>query len=174
MAHRFNRRLVVAIGALALSLGLSGALAQDVPQGGTVTVALPAQPETLNPGLPGELSSSIVNGALFASLTAQHPETFEIVPYLADSWEANEDVTAWTFHLNQGALWHDGTPITAEDVKFTFERILDPEESAQGFPDVSHVESIEVVDDHTVTFHLKQIDGLFPDRLALGSLQPLP
>lgn len=159
---------------LALSLALGWAVAQEVPQGGTVTVALPAQPETLNPVLPGELSSSIVNGALFASLTAQHPETFEIVPYLATSWEANEDVTAWTFHLDPEALWHDGVPITAEDVRFTFERILDPEESAQGYPDVSHVETVEVVDDHTVTFHLTQVDGLFPDRLALGSLQPLP
>jgi len=172
MSRSFIRRMGATLAAVVLGLGT--AMAQDVPQGGSVTIALPAQPETLNPVLPGELSSSIVNGALFASLTAQHPETFEIVPYLADSWEANEDVTAWTFHLNPNAKWHDGTPITAEDVKFTFDRILDPEESAQGYPDVNHVESVEVVDEHTVTFHLRQVDGLFPDRLALGALQPLP
>lgn len=174
MANPSARRLSAAFGALALTLGLMWATAQDVPQGGTVTIALPAQPETLNPVLPGELSSSIVHGALFASLTVQHPESFEIVPYLADSWEANDDVTAWTFHLNPNALWHDGTPITAEDVRFTFERILDPAESAQGYPDVNHVTSVEVIDDHTVTFHLNQSDGLFPDRLALGALQPIP
>lgn len=170
-ARRFFLPLLL-LAAVALASG--AALAQGIPQGGSITIALPAQPETLNPVLPGELSSSIVNGALFASLTAQHPETFEIVPYLADSWEANEAVTAWTFHLNPDAKWHDGVPITADDVKFTFDRILDPSESAQGYADVSHVESVEVVDEHTVTFHLKSVDGLFPDRLALGALQPLP
>lgn len=168
-----KQRISHTLAALALSVVAFGA-AQEVPQGGTVTIALPAQPETLNPTLPGELSSSIVAGALFASLTAQHPETFEIVPYLADSWEANETVDAWTFHLNKDALWHDGQPITAHDVAFTFERIIDPDESAQAYPDVNHIESIEVVDDHTVTFHLQHVDGLFPDRLALGALQPLP
>ncbi|MHC5879774.1 ABC transporter substrate-binding protein, partial [Streptococcus pyogenes] len=77
--------------------------------------------------------------ALFAPLTAQHPETFEIVPYLATSWEANADVTAWTFHLHPDAKWHDGVPLTAQDVKFTFDRILDPTENAQSYADVKHV-----------------------------------
>lgn len=154
---------------------LSSTIAQTEPQqGGEATIALPAQPETLNPVLIGELSSSIVNGALFASLTAQNPETFDIEPYLAERWEAADDLLSWTFYLRQDALWHDGTPITADDVKFTFDRILDPEESAQGLADVSHVSSVEVIDDHTVRFVLSQVDGQFPDRLALGSLQPLP
>lgn len=174
MHRRLRTRLSSSLLALGVALVIGVGASQGVPQGGSVTIALPAQPETLNPVLPGELSSNIVAGALFAGLTVQHPETFEIVPYLADSWEANDSVTAWTFHLNPNARWHDGEPLTAEDVKFTFDRVLDPAENAQGYPDVKHIESVEVVDAHTVTFHLKQVDGLFPDRLALGNLQPLP
>lgn len=173
MIRQTPRWLAAAAASVAL-LVTSGAVAQDAPKGGTVTIALPAQPESLNPILPGELSSSIVQGALFAPIVAQHPETFEIVPYLAMSWEPNDAVTAWTFHLNPAAKWHDGVALTAEDVKFTFDRVLDPTENAQSYPDVKHVERVEVIDQHTVTFHLSQVDGLFPDRLALGSLQPLP
>jgi len=178
MTSQLAKRFISTAAALlllpALLLGAAQGAPQGAPQGGTVTIALPAQPESLNPILPGELSSSIVQGALFAPLTAQHPETFEIVPYLATSWEANADVTAWTFHLHPDAKWHDGVPLTAHDVKFTFDRILDPTENAQSYADVKHVERVEVVDEHTVTFHLSQVDGLFPDRLALGALQPLP
>ena len=169
------RSLVAAATALVLAgfLALGGfAAAQE--EGGVLRVALPAQPETYNPILLGELSSSIVYNTLFAPLVAQHPETFDLDPYLATSWEANEAVDAWTFHLNPDATWHDGEPVTAEDVQFTFERILDPEENAPGRADVEHIESIEVVDEHTVTFHLSRVDGMFPDRLSLGGLQPLP
>lgn len=160
---------------LAFVLTLGSAAAQtELPQGGIVRIALPAQPETFNPVLIGELSSSIVNGALFAPLTAQHPETFAIEPYLAERWEPSDDLKSWTFYLRRDALWHDGMPITAEDVKFTFDRIIDPDENAQGFADMRNLERVEVIDTYTVRFVLREVDGMFPDRLALGSLQPLP
>jgi peptide/nickel transport system substrate-binding protein len=158
--------------ALLTALLLGTATAQQ--DGGVLRVALPAQPETYNPVLLGELSSSIVYNALFAPLVAQDPETFDLDPYLADSWEANDAVDAWTFHLNRDATWHDGTDISADDVVFTFERILDESENSPGRADVAHIERIEAVDEHTVTFHLAEVDGMFPDRLSLGGLQPLP
>src|SRR5690606_15769067 len=87
---------------------------------------------------------------------------------------ANEDVTVWTFYLRRDVKWHDGVPFTAHDVKFTFDRILDPSENAQAHQDMKELERVEVVDDYTVRFYLRSPDGLFPDRLALGSLNPLP
>ena len=171
----YRKRSILLIAVLGFALLLGGATAQsENPQGGTVRVALPAQPETFNPVLLGELSSSIVYNAVFASLTVQHPETFAVEPYLADSWEASEDLRSWTFYLNQDARWHDGVPVTAEDVKFTFDRIIDPEENAQGYADMSILDRVEVIDTHTVRFVLNEVDGMFPDRLSLGSLQPLP
>ncbi len=166
-------RLVALAAACALAVPLGGAaLAQQ--EGGTLTVALPAQPETFNPVLLGELSSSIVYNALFAPLVAQDPETFDLDPYLATEWEPNEAVDAWTFHLHPDATWHDGTPVTADDVVFTFERILDPEENSPGLADVGHIDRVVADDERTVTFHLSEVDGMFPDRLSLGGLQPLP
>lgn len=170
MIRAYVRRSLRLAAVLAVALGAASALAQ----GGSLRVALPAQPETFNPVLIGELSSSIVYNAIFAPLVGQNPETFDLDPYLATRWEANDAVTAWTFHLDPRATWHDGAPVTAHDVAFTFERILDPEESSPSRADVAHIDRVEVVDDHTVTFHLTTVDGMFPDRLSLGGLQPLP
>jgi peptide/nickel transport system substrate-binding protein len=142
--------------------------------GGVARIAIQTQPGSFNPVLPAELSASIVNAALFAPLTVMNPETFAIEPYLAESWEASEDLSSWTFKLRENAVWHDGEPITAEDVEFTFERILDPEEGATNRRDLAGVESIDVVDEHTVTVQLSGPDTFFADRMALGGLEPLP
>jgi peptide/nickel transport system substrate-binding protein len=171
---RSPRPIRAALGVVALLFALLFGSAAAQEEGGVLRVALPAQPETYNPVLLGELSSSIVYNAIFAPLVAQDPETFDLDPYLAESWVANEAVDAWTFQLRDDALWHDGEPITAEDVRFTFERILDPEENSPGRADIEHIDRIEVEGDHTITFHLSEVDGMFPDRLALGGLQPLP
>src|ERR671914_208292 len=50
------------------------------------------------------------------------------VPGLADSWETSEDGLTWTFHLNKEAKWHDGEPVTSEDVAYTYRRILEDEQ----------------------------------------------
>jgi peptide/nickel transport system substrate-binding protein len=146
----------------------------DAPQGGVARIAIQTQPGSFNPVLPAELSASIVNAALFAPLTRMNSETFAIEPYLAKSWEASDDLKVWTFTLQENAVWHDGQPITAEDVKFTFERILDPDEGATNRRDLAGVESIEVIDEHTFKVTLKETDAFFADRLSLGGLEPLP
>ena len=175
MPRRFRTTLFALLGAAALVLAAPAtALAQSVPQGGIVRIALPSQPETLNPVLIGELSSAIVNAALFTPLTRMNPTTYVIEPYLAISWSPNEDLTEWTFNLHPDAVWHDGVPVTADDVKFTIERIKDTTQSAANFRDVQDVVRVDVVDAHTVRFVLGSPNGLFPDLLSLGSLEPLP
>lgn len=146
-----------------------------IPQGGVVQIPLQTQPVSFNPVLALELSAATINNALFASLTSINPETYAVEPYLAESWENSDDLMSWTFHLKENARWHDGTPITAEDVRWTFERILDEEEAAVRRGVIAEdLERVEVVDDHTVRFILKNPNGLFPDLLSVGSLQPLP
>ncbi|MEM5774947.1 MAG: ABC transporter substrate-binding protein, partial [Anaerolineaceae bacterium] len=90
-------------------------------------------------------------------------------PRLADSWEVNEESTAVTFHLNPNATWHDGQPVTADDVVFTFQMYSDPEVSALSRYYLSPIagtddsgaelsaDSIGVskVDDHTVVINMK-------------------
>ena len=52
--------------------------------------------------------------------------TMQPIPWLAESWESNPTATEWTFHLKQGVKFHDGSPLTADDVVYTFQRLLDP------------------------------------------------
>lgn len=79
------------------------------------------------------------------------------VPELATSWESNEDSTEWTFHLREGVKFHDGNDFTANDVKFTWEYASTSENEGIGWVLIGYdmVNEIEVVDDYTVVFKLK-------------------
>lgn len=57
-------------------------------------------------------------------LTDHHWETGELLPWLAESWEASPDATTWTIHLKPGVKFHDGTPFNAAAVKYNLERLL--------------------------------------------------
>lgn len=83
-----------------------------------------------------------------------HDGNNEVVPRLAKSWDYDEENFTYTFHLEEGVKWHDGEPFTAEDVKFTIEAIMDPANESENAPNYEDVESITVIDDHTVEFKL--------------------
>ncbi|MBX3140363.1 MAG: hypothetical protein KF875_06415 [Trueperaceae bacterium] len=156
-------------------LGGAVPLAMAQPGGsGSVRIALQAMPETFNPVLPAELNANIVTGAMFAPLAAVNPTTFATEPYLAESWEVSDDLLTWTFHLRQNAKWHDGVPITADDVKFTFDKIKDPAESASAYVAAGNFASIDVIDEHTVRIVLTAPNALLPDTLSSGGFEPLP
>jgi peptide/nickel transport system substrate-binding protein len=87
--------------------------------------------------------------------------TYEIVPNLAESWELSRNGLEYTFRLRKGVKFHNGRELTAEDVKFNFERILDPKTAAaaKGYYDM--VKSIQVVDRYTVKFIFNKPCGAF-------------
>jgi peptide/nickel transport system substrate-binding protein len=99
----------------------------------------------------------------------------EIGPMLAESWERIDDLTL-ELHLRDDVLFHDGTPLTAEDVKFTFERSLfdtpDVMLDARGY--ISTISEIEVVDDHTIRLHTAEPDPLLEIRLTSWATWILP
>ena len=81
----------------------------------------------------------------------------EIVPDLAQSWDISEDGTVYTFHLRQGVMWQkDYGELTAQDVKFTFDRILNPATSAPLASTYSIINSVDIIDDYTVQFTLNE------------------
>lgn len=153
---------------------LLGAVAGAQAGTGFARVALQAMPESFNPVLPIELNGNIVAATLYAPLAVVNPETFATEPYLAESWEVSEDLRTWTFHLRQNAVWHDGVPITAEDVKFTYDKIRDPEESTDTYTAAQNFASIDVIDEHTVQIVLNEPNALLPDVLSSGGFEPLP
>ncbi|MGH2557907.1 MAG: ABC transporter substrate-binding protein [Thermomicrobiales bacterium] len=94
------------------------------------------------------------------TLIEVNPQTFEPAGLLAESWEASDDSTVWTFQLRDGVTWHDGEPFTADDVKFSFELHAHPDNIAAATVDslefAQQVETIEVLDPLTVRMNLKQ------------------
>src|SRR5918997_7100910 len=101
-----------------------------------------------------EIPSYEVMGLTYDYLVDFSPKDSSPAPGLADSWETSDDGLTWTFHLNKDARWHDGKPVTSEDVAYTFRRILD-EEQGLYIDYVRQIEKIETPDKHTVVFETK-------------------
>ena len=88
--------------------------------GGRIVETMAGDIATLNPLLIESVAGSTVMGRILDSLVTLHPETGEVIPNLAKSWEISEDNLIYTFHLRRGVHWSDGEPFTAEDVVFTW------------------------------------------------------
>ena len=99
--------------------------------GANVVETIPGDLATLNPLVNESVAGSTAIGRILDSLITLDPDTGEVIPSLAKSWEVSEDSLQYTFHLRQGVHWSDGQPFTAEDVVFTwstfFAKELDPE-----------------------------------------------
>ncbi len=88
-----------------------------------------------------------------------------LIPSLATSWKPNGDGSVWTFKIRQGVKFHDGTPMTADDVVYTMQQQSDPKNAANAlsvFGEVLDPKGVVKVDPQTVAFHLKAPVGSFP------------
>ena len=124
--------------------------------GGTVVVGMRSDFGSFNPVTSsGGYDLELMNYALFTPIV-QYDENLEVQPYLAESWELHGD-TGVTFRIRQDVRWHDGQPVTARDVEFTF-NLAKNEEAASllGTAFIAEVASAEVVDDYTITFRFVQ------------------
>ncbi|MCD4785467.1 MAG: peptide-binding protein [Candidatus Eremiobacteraeota bacterium] len=91
----------------------------------TFRYAMKSDPRHLNPILASEMASITVNSFIFNPLV-RYNENLEIIPDLAESREIKDGGRRIIFHLKKGVMWHDGTEFTADDVVYTFKKILDP------------------------------------------------
>jgi peptide/nickel transport system substrate-binding protein len=107
--------------ALLVMAGPAFTTAQDAPSGGTLVAAISAEPDQLDPHVTSAYVSFQVLENVFDTLV-QPDENLEMVPALAESWDISEDGLTYTFHLRQGVLWSDGTPLTADDVVYSYGR----------------------------------------------------
>ncbi|MGO0060393.1 ABC transporter substrate-binding protein [Brevibacillus fluminis] len=143
--------------------------------GGTITMAMPAEPDTLDVQRTNMLSSDTIAMLLGDTLLSQDPETHELKPNLAESYNISEDGLTWTFTLRKGVAFHDGTPLTAKALKATYERALDPKTQAKDARTrLQPLQSIEALDDQTFVMHLKEPSApLLLNLSNLSFLQPL-
>ena len=84
-------------------------------------------PPTFDPHLAEDSISGLFVNEIFGGLVTIEPFNFSVVPDLAESWEVSEDGTVYTFYLHPDAKFHDGKPVTAQDVKWSLERVTNPE-----------------------------------------------
>ena len=136
--------------------------------GGAINYASIGGPLTFNLAIATDSGSSSVLGYLFEGLTEISWLTNEVEPALAESWTRSDDGLTWIFELRRDVLWHDGEPFSAEDVEFTFNRIIYnddiPASSRPSFTFRFLDEAsrqwqearmgVEALDDHTVRFDL--------------------
>src|SRR5439155_23074288 len=89
-----------------------------------------AEPESLDPAIVTGQPEMRIALALFEGLTRFDPRTGQAVPGLAETWERSPDGRSYTFHLRSNAVWSIGEPITADDVVYSWQRLLDPKTAA--------------------------------------------
>lgn len=105
----------------------------------------------LNPMLAQDLASRYITGLVYQYLASTNAIDGSYVPNLADAWEIGSDGLRYRFYLNPDATWHDGEPVTADDVIFSLDIMLDPEGLSPAQGTVSRaLASYEKIDDHTV------------------------
>ncbi len=131
-------------------------------------------------------SQAVVFFLLFNTLVKLDIDLTTIVPDLAEKWEVSPDARVYTFHLRRDVRWHDGTPFSAKDVRFTFERqVLESYryvkylEAVEGAKDYKKgrtegISGLELLDSHTIRVTLSSPDVLFLHRLTEPSCVIIP
>lgn len=131
-----------------------------------IVVAIEAAPTNLDPRLGTDAYSERVGQLLFSKLVRVGPN-MEVVPDLATSWEIPSPTT-YRFHLKEGGRFHDGTPVTAKDVVYTFEWIRNPENASAHRAAYDIIKNIVAEDAHTVRFELSAPHAPFLVTMVRG------
>ena len=138
---------VVLLTALALFSALPA-----LANGDTINVGLFGEPDFLDPHMAASVGVPLLEN-VYESLVFTYRDTNEIVPVLAERWTVSEDGLVYTFYLRKGVRFHDGTEMTARDVKASFERISAMKTGAYWV--LSHLEEIRIIDDYTVEMRIR-------------------
>lgn len=154
---------ILAIAVVVLCAGSVWAAPQP-KAGGEIKVRLNTDITSLDPYASPAMINAVVLNHVYEPLLA-YTKNLKIVPVVAQRWEVSGDYKTYTFYLIKGKKFHNGSEVTAEDVKFSVERMMNPKTCARSklFKDVDRVEA---VDRYTARIHMKKSAPGFPNALA--------
>lgn len=130
----------------------------NAQKGGTFYYNLESAPTTLNPLSSSDAYATRVQAYILEGLLERDIETYDWKPALATAWKISADGLKFDFTLREGVKWHDGKDLTVEDVKFSFDAIVEPNDkykTAHSKPYYENIEKVEILDAKTVRFHVK-------------------
>lgn len=136
----------------------------------SIVVAQPSDLANADPVIDNGLYSTNIFHAVYDQLTTVDGEG-ALQPRLATEWTASDDAKTWTFTLRDDATFSDGTAVTAEDVRFSFQAVIDDPDSLNKIY-TNNIESMTVVSDTEITFQLKAGDAAFTRRVYYISIVP--
>ena len=150
--------------ALALILSVTGGAVSAAD----ITVGMQLEPPNLDPTAGAAAAiDEVVYANVFEGLTRFGPDG-SVLPGLAESWEIAPDGLSWVFTLREGVTFHDGLPLTAEDVAFSFERAMAEDSTNAQKQLFEGINSVNVIDDRTVEIGLDTPKGALLWNLAWG------
>ncbi len=142
-----------------------------VPGGRLVTNGI--QTKSLNGYLDNFSSTAQIFGAMYETLLGMDPLTADFAPGLAIRWRISDDRASFTFDIDPAATWSDGRPVTAEDVRWTWEKVMDPASDTGGQKLALGVFYIpEVLGERTVRFHAREVH--WRNLMSAGTFEILP
>lgn len=145
----------------------------SAPKGGNFVINLGGEPPTIHPITATDVYATSVHSSVCEGLLTRDSETYDWKPRLAESWEVSKDNKVFTFKLRKNAVFHDGKPVTAEDVKFSFDAIFNPAyQAAHLQPYYEGLSKVEIVDPYTVRIHAK--DSYFKNFESAAGLTVIP
>ena len=142
------------------------------PDRGTLVVIIDNSPANLDPRIGTDAASERLHELLFDSLVVRD-EHFNLKPWLATSWDIPDPKT-YVFHLRTGVRFHNGAPLTARDVKWTFDSLLHGVITSARAGAYQQVDSVEAPDEKTVVFHLKAPYAPLLWNLSNGAMGVVP
>ena len=160
-------RLCIFLGLVSFFLSCSAK-----PDPGTLVMIIESSPNNLDPRVGLDAQSERIDELMFDALLTRD-EHFNVQPGLAASWEIPNPLL-YIFHLRQGVRFHNGSPLTARDVKWTFDSLLGGKIHSTKSASYRFVDHLEAPDDFTVVFHLKEPDAPLLWNLSEGAIGIVP